>query len=154
MNIDDAETILRDYRQVLEEEGKLGARRSPALLPTSKQQILDAIRILTAQLYYQGLDDEESLRPLVQAAMFLDSFTNDALDSLRFVEGMQTRRREISEFHQELHSIQRNDRYFWQRVYALAGISTETKGSTIFERIKASLSRAVCHEARADAVYA
>jgi len=154
MKTEQAETILSDYQTVLLEEGKLGSRRSPSLLPTSKQEILRAIRMLVAQLYYQGLDDEESMRPLMQAAMFLDSFTDDALDSRGFVESMQARRQEILEFHQELHNVQRNDRYFWQRIYALAGISMETKSSTFFEAIKEKLGRVVRRETELEAVAA
>jgi hypothetical protein len=110
--------------------------------------------MLVAQLYYQGLDDDDSLKPLVQAAMFLDSFSDDPLDSLNFVELMQSRRREIIQFYQDLFGIQRNDPYYWQRVYALAGISTETKRSTFFEHIKARLGRVVRREDKPENVEA
>jgi hypothetical protein len=150
MTLEQAESIVNEYQDLLRHEEKRGARRSPSLLPAPKDQVLRAIRMLVARLYYQGLDDEESLKPLIHCAMFLDSFSDEALDGLGFVESMQARRRELLDFYQDLFGIGRNDRFFWQRVYALAGISTETKRSTFFESIKARLGRAVSREAQAE----
>jgi hypothetical protein len=132
----------------------LGARRSPAVLPASKEEIVLAIRMLTAKLYYQGLDDEDGMKPLFRAAMFLDSFTHDAPDSIKMLESMEARRQQLCDFQQELVNVPRNDPYFWQRVYALAGISTVTKGSTFFETLKARLGRAVGRDQELDTVAA
>ncbi len=147
MKLEEAQTIFSDYEEVLNQEGALGGRRSPSLLPTSKVEILHAIQLLVAQLYYQGLDDEQDLAPLIRGAMFLDSFTHDAVDGMSFVESMEARRSEIVAFHRGLLRIPRNDRYFWQRVYALAGMSVETKSSTFFETLKERLGKALLREA-------
>lgn len=142
MTLEQAESFLQQYQELLAEPGKRGARRSPSLLPTTKDNLLRAIRLLIARLYYQSADDENALRPLIQAAMFLDSFNDQALDSLEFVEAMNTRRRQILEFYQELLNVQRTDPFFWQRVYALTGISCETKRTTFFESIRQRLGLA------------
>jgi hypothetical protein len=52
---------------------------------------------------------------------------------------MKQRRREVIDFYQETLNIPRQDPFFWQRVYALAGISCETKRTTFFEHIRQRL---------------
>jgi hypothetical protein len=52
---------------------------------------------------------------------------------------MQARRREVIAFYQSVMDIRRDDTFFWQRVYALAGINCDTKRTTFFEHIKSRL---------------
>jgi len=143
MTLDHADALFRAYAKLLTDPAKRGARRSPSLLPAPKAALMRAFRMLIARLYVQGLDSAEELRPLIEAAMFLDSFNDEALDSLKFLAAMQQRRTELLDFQQELHGIPRNDPFFWQRVYALLGIGTETRRSTLFEHLKARLGRTV-----------
>lgn len=139
MTLEQAEALFHAYTELLADNEKRGSRRSPSLLPGSKDEIMRAINMLVARTHYRGIDNETSLRPLLQAAMFLDSFSEHAPDSLEYVEAMQTRRRQVLEFYQAVLDIRREDAFFWQRVYALAGISCETKRSTFFEHIKERL---------------
>jgi len=141
MTLEQADTLFLGYRDLLGKAHTRGARRSPSLLPGPKDSIMQAIRMIVARLYYQGQDDEDTLRPLFEAAMFIDSFSEEPFESLQFLKRMQNRRREIVVFYQELFSIKRNDPFYWQRVYALAGLSTETKRTTFFEHIKDRLGR-------------
>jgi len=143
MTLDHAEALFRAYSELLHDPEKRGARRSPSLLPAPKRTLMRAIRMLIARLYTQGLDRSDELRAIIQAAMFLDSFNDDALDSLKFLAAMQLRRTELLDYHQQLTTIPRNDPFFWQRVYALLGIVTETKRATLFDHLKARLSRVV-----------
>lgn len=145
MTLEQADQIFQAYQELLQEDDKRGARRSPSLLPAPKTTILQAVRMKVARLYYQGLDDEDSLRELIHAAMFIDSFNDEPLDTLGFLKTMQLRRREVVDFYQELFNISRNDRFFWQRVYALIGLSAETKRTTFFEHIKDRLGRVARH---------
>jgi hypothetical protein len=143
MTLDHAEALFRTYSELLEDPEKRGARRSPSLLPAPKRTLMRAIRMLIARLYTQGLDSSDELRTIIQAAMFLDSFNDDALDSLKFLAAMQARRTELLDYHQQLATIPRNDPFFWQRVYAMLGVATETKRATLFDHLKARLSRVV-----------
>jgi hypothetical protein len=143
MTLDQADSIFAAYQELIRDGDKRGARRSPALLPASKENIMRAIWMLVARLYYQGLDDPNSLKPLVEAAMFLDSFSHDPIDSLGFLQSMQERRNEVLGFHQQLSEIHRNEPFFWQRIYALLGITSQTKSSTFFDQLKERLGRAI-----------
>jgi hypothetical protein len=143
MTLDHAEALFRAYSKLLDDPEKRGARRSPSLLPAPKRTLMRAIRMLMARLYTQGLDSGDELRAIIQAAMFLDSFNDDALDSLKFLAAMQIRRTELLDYHQQLTAIPRDDPFFWQRVYALLGIATETKRATLFDHIKSRLHRVV-----------
>ena len=118
---------------------KLGGRRNPALLPASKEEILTAIKLEIAQLYFINSATEELLQPLIRAAMFIDSFTHEALDAVAFFEDMQRRRKEIQDFHGELMRIPRAAAFYWQRIYALIGVSLETKSHTFFNKLKCKL---------------
>jgi hypothetical protein len=139
MTSQEAQEYIRKYLEVLADENKLGGRRNPALLPTTKENILTAIKLEIAQLYFINSATEELVQPLVRAAMFIDSFTHEALDTAAFVEAMQRRRREIQEFHSELMRIPRDSAFYWQRIYALIGVSLETKSNTFFDSIKLKL---------------
>jgi hypothetical protein len=134
-----AQHHIRKYLEVLADDEKRGGRRDPALLPTSKEEILKAIKLEIAQLYYINSATEERLQDLTRAAMFIDSFTREPLDTASFVEDMQRRRAEIQNYHHELLNVKREDPFFWQRIYALVGISTETKSNTFFDTLKSRL---------------
>jgi hypothetical protein len=141
MTLEQADGLFRDYHNLLGSAHTRGGRRSPSLLPAPKDSILVAIRMIVARLYYLGEDNEHTLRPFFEAAMFIDSFSDTPFDSLEFLTMMQKRRREIVEFYQEILGLPRHDRFYWQRVYALAGVGTETKHTTFFEHIKDRLGR-------------
>jgi hypothetical protein len=143
MTLDHADALFSAYSELLSDPTKRGARRSPSLLPAPKRVLMGAMRMLIARLYFQGLDTADEIRPLTEAAMFLDSFNDEAIDSLKFLAAMQQRKTELLDFQQELTAISRNDPFFWQRVYAMLGISSETKRATLFEHIKARLVRTV-----------
>jgi hypothetical protein len=79
------------------------------------------------------------LKPLTYAAVFVDSFSHMPLDTVSFIHAMQQRRTELNDFYLDLVKIDRSDRFFWQRVYALCGVSFETRRSTFIENIKLRL---------------
>jgi hypothetical protein len=139
MTSQEAQAYIRKYQEVLADKDKQGSRRNPALLPTTKENILTAIKLEIAQLYFINSATEELVQPLVRAAMFIDSFTQEALDVVAFVEDMQLRRKEIQDFHKELLGINRTDPFFWQRIYALIGVSLESKSITFFQNLKTKL---------------
>jgi hypothetical protein len=149
MTSQEAQAYIREYQEVLADKDKRGGRRNPALLPTTKENILTAIKLEIAQLYFINSATEELVEPLVRAAMFIDSFTQEALDVVAFVEDMQLRRKEIRDFHKELLGINRSDPFFWQRIYALIGVSLESRSVTFFQNLKAKLGIApnVCPNA-------
>ncbi len=135
MTLQQAENYVKEYQHILADEEKRGGRRNPTLLPASKEELMRAIKLLMAQLYRISSDTEEQIKPLLQAAMFIDSFSDMPLDSTGFITSMQGRRREILDFHRELRTIPSDDQFFWQRVYPLVGIGGETRRNTIFETI-------------------
>jgi hypothetical protein len=139
MTSQEAQDYIRRYLEVLADDDKRGRRRNPALLPSSKENILTAIKLEIAQLYFINSATDELVRPLVRAAMFIDSFTHEALDTAAFVQDMQKRQHEIQEFHKELMRIDREDSFYWQRIYALIGVSQETKSQTFFDTLKSRL---------------
>jgi hypothetical protein len=139
MTTEQAEQLFKAYQEALGTEQDRGSRRSLSLLPAPKETVMRAVRLLLARLYYQARDTEDELKPLIQAAMFIDSFSNEPFDSVQFVGLMQSRRRELAEFYRELMNIRRTDQFFWQRVYAITGLASETKRTTFFDHIRSKL---------------
>ncbi|MCL4180474.1 MAG: hypothetical protein KJ072_22355 [Verrucomicrobia bacterium] len=139
MTSQEAQDYIRRYLEVLGEGDKRGGRRNPSQLPASKENILTAIKLEIAQLYFINSATEELVCPLVHAAMFIDSFTHEALDTQAFVRNMRERQHEIQGFHKELMNIERTDSFYWQRVYALIGVGLETKSQTFFDQLKSRL---------------
>lgn len=133
MTISEAETLVQDYLQLLREEATRGARRSPSLLPTPKENLVRAIKIVIAQLHHQNLDAEDRLKPLMTAAMFVDSFSDDPVDTTTFVKSMQGRKADVERFYAAIQRIAPDHAFYWQQVYALAGVPCETRRTTVFE---------------------
>jgi len=79
-----------------------------------------AIKLQMAQLYYINAHTEEILKPLIDAAIVVDSFTHLPLDTAGFIRAMQERRAEFNDFYLDLVKINRSDEFFWQRIYACA----------------------------------
>ena len=136
MTSQQAQDYIRRYQQILADDTKRGSRRSPSLLPASKEEIMCAIKLEIAQLYYINSATEELVQPLIRDAMFIDSFTNEALDTLAFVEAMQRRRQELQDFHNELMTVKRDNSFYWQRIYSMVGVSLETRSQTFFDQVK------------------
>jgi len=136
MTLQQAETYIREYQKLLAEDTRRGSRRNPTLLPTSKDNLVRAIKLQIAQLYYINANTDEMLKPLVDAALFVDSFSDMPFDSMAFIECMQQRRAEINEFQLDVLKIDRGSRFFWQRVYALTGVTFETKRTTLIDNLK------------------
>ena len=149
MTLQQAEAYLREYQQLLTEDPRRGNRRNPSLLPTSKDNLLRAIKLQMAQLYYINAHTEEMLKPLIDAAMFMDSFSHMPLDTATFIHAMQQRRAELNDFYLDLVKMNRNDRFFWQRIYALCGVSFETRRSTFLENLKFKLGIGVTEASEA-----
>jgi hypothetical protein len=139
MTSQQARETIRRYEDVLAEEDRRGARRDPSLLPATKANVMKAIKIEIAQLFYIGSASDEMVQPLIRAAMFLDSFTHEPLDTVRFVETMQRRRAELEGFREELLGIGRDAPYYWQRIHALTGPAEEEKDETFFDTVKRKL---------------
>ena len=140
MTLQQAEDLIRKFQDLIADQSTRGTRRNPSLLPAPKAQIMSALKLLVAQLYRIGADDKLRLDPLMRAAMTLDSFNDLPLDATEFIVAMQDRRREMDEFREVLLGISQNHPYFWQQVYPLAGIDTQTKRATFFESIRDRLS--------------
>jgi len=140
MTLQQAEDLFREYQALIADDSTRGTRRNPSILPVPKSQIMAAIKLLVAQLYCIGADDKLRLEPLMRAAMTLDSFNDMPLGATEFIVAMQNRRQEIENFRKELLSIRPNHPFFWQQVYPLAGIDTQTKRTTFFESIRERLS--------------
>jgi hypothetical protein len=131
-----AQATIRQYQQLLAADDSRGARRDPALLPTTKANVMRAIKMEIAQLYYIGSATDEQVQPLIRSAMFLDSFTREPVDTVAFVEAMQRRRAELEEFQHQLMGIGREAAYYWQRVYAMIGVGAGAKSETLFDTFK------------------
>lgn len=142
MTLQQADSIVEEYLSILRDEQKRGARRSPALLPASKETLLSALKLLIAKLYAANNASEEQIKPLVTAAMFLDSFSDQALDTNLFVRSMQSRREEMQRFIEGVQKIPPNHDFFWQQIYSLAGVATDTKRTTVFTTIRQRLGLA------------
>src|SRR6266568_3735931 len=137
MTIQQAEKFVRAYLEVLSDDTKRGNRRDPSLLPAPKDRVMKAIKLEMAQLFLVNSHANDDLtRPLINAAMFLDSFSELPLDASEFIESMHRRRREIDSFYVELLKLDRSDGFYWQRVYAMIGIDVGTKKTTFFQEVK------------------
>ena len=136
MTIEQAEQISSRYRDLLTDTDKRGSRQDPSLLPAPKETILKAIKVEIAQLQFIDALSEKLLKPLINAAMFLDSFSRSSLNSGDFIRAMQSRRKEIEQFVEDLSQIRRGDPFYWQRVYQMIGISLETQATSFFEGMK------------------
>ena len=139
MTIQQAEQISARYRELVSDTGRRGSRQDPSLLPASKETILQAIQLEIAQLHFLDVLSDRLLRPLVNAVMFLDSFSRNPMDSADFIQAMQSRRQEIERFVQEVKAIARTDPFFWQRIYQRIGISIETRATSFFEGMRLKL---------------
>ena len=140
MTTQQAEKLVRAYLEVLSDDTKRGNRRDPSLLPAPKDRVMKAIKLEIAQLFLVNSHANDDLtRPLINAAMFLDSFSELPLDASEFIESMHRRRREIDSFYVELLRVDRNDHFFWQRVYTLIGIDVETRRTTFFAEVRERL---------------
>jgi hypothetical protein len=137
MTIQQAEQFIHAYQEILADETKRGSRRDPSLLPTPKECVMKAIKLELAQLFLLNSHTNESItRPLINAAMFLDSFSELPFEPSEFIESMHRRRREIDDFYVELLKLDRSDGFYWQRVYAMIGIDVGARKTTFFEEVK------------------
>jgi len=137
MTINQAEQFIRSYQEILADETKRGSRRDPSVLPVPKEWVMKAIKLEFAQLYLLNSHTNESItRPLINAAMFLDSFSELPFEPSEFIESMHRRRREIDSFYVDLLKLDRSEGFFWQRVYAMIGIDVGTKKTTFFQVVK------------------
>jgi hypothetical protein len=137
MTIQQAEQFVRAYLQVLSDDTKRGSRRDPSLLPASKDRVMKAIKLEMAQLFLLNSHNNEDLaKPLINAAMFIDSFSELPLETSEFIESMHRRRREIDSFYVELLKLSRTDAFYWQRVYTMLGIDIETKRTSFFQDLR------------------
>jgi hypothetical protein len=140
MTIQQAEQCIRDYQEVLADDEKRGSRRDPALLPVPKERVMKAIKLEIAHLFYlNSHTNEDLIKPLTNAAMFLDSFSEMPLETSEFIESMHRRRREIDTFYVELLALDRGDPFFWQRVYTMLGIGSETRKTSFLDGVKQRL---------------
>jgi len=137
MTIYQAEQFIRAYQEILADETKRGSRREPSLLPAPKEWVMKAIKLEIAHLFLLNSHANEDItRPLINAAMFLDSFSELPFEPSEFIESMHRRRREIDEYYVELLKLDRRDGFYWQRVYGMIGIDVGTKRTTFFEEVK------------------
>jgi hypothetical protein len=137
MTIQQAEQFIRAYLQVLSDDTKRGSRRDPALLPMPKDQMMKAIKLEMAQLFLlNSHTNEDQTKPLINGAMFIDSFSDLPLETSQFIESMHRRRREIDSFYVELLRLDRTDAFYWQRVYTMLGIDVETRRTTFFQDLR------------------
>ena len=137
MTITQAEQFIRAYLQVLSDDTKRGSRRDPSLLPAPKERVMKAIKLEMAQLFLlNSHTNEDFTKPLVNAALFLDSFSELPLETAEFIESMHRRRREIDSFYVELLKLDRADPFFWQRIYTMLDIGVETKKTSFFTELR------------------
>jgi len=140
MTIQQAERFIRDYQELLSDEAKRGSRREPSLLPAPKERVMQAIQLEIAQLFYLNSHTNENLiKPLTNAAMFLDTFSELPLETAEFIESMHRRRREIESFYVELIKLDRADPFYWQRIYTMLNITVETKKTSFFAELRQRL---------------
>lgn len=140
MTIDQAERLTKEYRRVLGEGDKRGGRRNPSQLPAPKDRIVTALKLELAQYFYiYGNTNDSIFKPVLDAMAFIDSFDDVPMDAARFIESMQRRRSEMERFLQELTKIERPHPFYWQRIYSILGITSETKTTSFFEGIKQKL---------------
>lgn len=126
MTLSDAETIVSKYLDLTSDSTQRGARRNPNLLPAPKSKIMTAIKLVIAADYRDPSTNSDRTQQLTNAAMALDSFNDMPLGATEFIQSMQQRRDEIAVFRGHLQEITPDHRFFWQRVYPLAGAETES----------------------------
>ena len=98
---------------------------------------MKAIELEIAQLFYvNSHTNDDLIKPLINAAMFLDSFSELPLETAEFIESMHRRRREIDSFYVELLKLDRADPFFWQRIYTMLDIGVETKKTSFFTELR------------------
>ena len=137
MTIQQAEQFVRAYLQVLSDDTKRGSRRDPSLLPASKERVMKAIKLEMAHLFLLNSHTNDDLaKPLINGAMFLDSFSELPLEPSEFIESMHRRRREIDSYYVELLKLDRTDAFYWQRVYTMLGIEIETRRTSFFQDLR------------------
>jgi hypothetical protein len=137
MTIQQAEQLIRAYQEVMADDSKRGSRRDPSLLPAPKEKLMQAIKLELAQLFLLNSHTNEDLtKPLINAALFIDSFSELPLEASEFIESMHRRRREVDSFYVELLRLDRMDSFYWQRVYTMLGIDIETKRTTFFQDLR------------------
>ncbi|SRR6266536_591964 len=137
MTIQQAEQFVRAYLQVLSDDTKRGSRRDPSLLPASKERVMKAIKLEMAHLFLLNSHSNDDLtKPLINGAMFLDSFSELPLEPSEFIESMHRRRREIDSYYVDLLRLDRTDPFYWQRVYTMLGIEIETKRTSFFQDLR------------------
>jgi hypothetical protein len=142
MTIDQAEGVSQAYQQVLADDERRGGRRNPSLLPAPKETVIRALKLEIAQINHIQAEPNEGLyKPLINAAMFIDSFNDLPMDAGTFIQAMQQRQREMEDFIRELSKIERNHPFYWQRIYSLLGIASPTKTTSFFEGIKSRFRR-------------
>ncbi|MFM1944919.1 MAG: hypothetical protein RI897_3901 [Verrucomicrobiota bacterium] len=140
MTLSDAETLVAKYLDLTSDSTQRGARRNPNLLPAPKTKIMTAIKLVIAADYRDSSDNPNKLEQLTKAAMALDSFNDMPLGATEFIQSMQKRRDEIAAFRGHLQQITPDHRFFWQRVYPLAGAETEsTSIGTLLTAIRGKL---------------
>jgi len=140
MTLQQSEQIIREYQQVLSDDTKRGSRRDPSLLPASKERIMKAIKLAIAQLFLlNSHTNEDLIKPLTNAAMFLDSFNELPLETSEYIESMHRRRREIDSYYVELIRIDRTDSFYWQRVFNMIGIGSETRKTSFLDGMRQRL---------------
>ena len=140
MTVDQATQLSLEYQQIVESEEKRGGRRSPHQLPAPKEVIITALKLEIAQLFFIHAEANDVLwRPLINAAMFIDSFDDMPMEPGAYIGAMEQRRREMENFVLELLKIERHHPFYWQRVYSLLGIISETKTTSFFESLKQRL---------------
>ncbi|HKS36693.1 MAG TPA: hypothetical protein VJW76_05860 [Verrucomicrobiae bacterium] len=140
MTVDQASRISLEYQEIVENEEKRGGRRSPHQLPAPKEVVITALKLEIAQLFFIHAESNDDLwKPLINAAMFIDSFDDMPMEAGAYIEAMQQRRREMDNFVLELLKIERNHPFYWQRIYSLLGIVSETKTTSFFEGLKQRL---------------
>ena len=140
MTIDQAERLTKEYRKVLGEDDKRGGRRNPSQLPAPKDRIITALKLEVSQYFYiYGNTNAAIFKPVIDAMAFIDSFDDVPMDAAMFIESMQRRRGEMDRFLQELMKIERPHPFYWQRIYSILGITSETKTTSFFEGMKQKL---------------
>jgi hypothetical protein len=78
---------------------------------------------------------------LLRAMAELDTFTTSHFSPEESRQTRQLRQEEFEDFQRDLHGIPRNDSFYWQRVYALIGVTGESKSTTFFEYLQQRLSK-------------
>ena len=140
MQIEVAENLVSAYRQVLQGTS-LHKTRWPSLLPCSKERLMVAGKIVLARLYQSGDESRDAVDELLRAMTELDTFTTSQLPAEETDRVRRRRQEEFADYCEDLHAIPRNGDFYWQRVYALIGVTGEFKSTTFFEYLQQRLSK-------------